>query len=1153
MFPNHRLNSHIVKSTSLPAVFAALLLALCAPILTHSSFSQTGAQTGAPNADANAKALADFSSRLPKIERLEGTIETTTGGATLRAQLQFQAPDKLRIEIQEGGGARAQTIVASENETRFFDPATKRVQRVPYNVARQWWRSWNLASGGPANFLLSALSPEQTAPFYAPSTPAAGVLSLDAQSDAAKTEAPKLISDSVQFGGGGDRIFYAPFKRRVWNRPAKIALRSPVGKAQMIREETDDNGQITTTTISLDANNWPQSASAKDAKNRIIADWKYALKPREEAFPEATFSFDFAPDIVVEDARLQALKEYSGASAPDKFNKGTVLARQAEAWPEAFAAWEESSRLAPNASAPQLAIYEAAIITRDLDRADAALAKLQPILGADSFEWNWRNAAVLIARRQWESAQTSLETAARLRPQDLQVQLTLADLLRARSNFDGARGVLLPILSSELGPNAVQVRAAEMLADLMRNADAGVLAALPNETVWQKLARAHIDLQAGKTATLVTENLDALDSFARGLETAGRGEDAIAAWQKIAERAFADADARLHLMALFARKGEIALSLSQYRELIAKTSSMKTQNEYQDALLGTWRKSFRQEQLKAVLSQRAISTNATEDDARLWLKYQETYGSNEDVAAAVNGGVARFSRSAWWRSRQAQLLSAPLASYPDNITQERIQRDVLKAIDLAIAFDSSQPYYAIQRALILTQRASPPTMVIDKAKSVPLVQAAEDALSILLKQWPDDADVQIAVASQRLALEADGAHADSIALLQSALREGMPDWGEDRHFISFSSRQVLLSALRRDGKWAVITPEYINLFRSSRSAEEELGVALNYLRLMMNREEDEQIASALVDFAREPWSFEDSQQLIQPLVNVVLSKTETPGVPALADGVLRALQANNSPYARLMAAYFLSNKARAARRLAAAAEAPINADILAETAANDLATSMKNLTNLTENPDHILASRAAALLGEDAMNQSAPASAVPFLTRAVALEPRDVNLRVARATALLAQSKGEESIALRDDALRALPPSFEVLHQLAKLSYQVGIEADRDNTTRLADAAMNMGLISPEISSGDWQFAALTAARANLDAGKTPAASAIYNGLASPQWGELDRAVALIDWETNLRNLEQEDQADAIAAQLKALELSAVQQQMAESAWAAIG
>ena len=606
-------------------------------------------------------------------------------------------------------------------------------------------------------------------------------------------------------------------------------------------------------------------------------------------------------------------------------------------------------------------------------------------------------------------------------------------------------------------------------------------------------------------------------------------------------------------MALHALRGEVAPSLVQYRELATATSSLKIQGEYQDALLNVWRKAFRQAQLKAVLEQRSLSTNANEDDARLWLKYQENFGSNEEIAAAVSGGVARFSRSAWWRSRQGEQISGPLADYPAPAIQEKIERDALKVIDLAIAFDPGQPYYAVQRALILTQRASPPTFVIDKARTVPLRKPAEEALSTLLKQWPGDPDVQIAVASQRLALEADGAHGDSIALLQSALQEGVPDWGEDRHFISFSSRQVLLSALRRDRKWAALTPEYITLFRSSRSADEELGVALNFLRLKMNRREVDEIAAALVTFAREPWSFEDSQQLMQPLVNALVLKTATKGQPSLADSIVRVLQADNNPYSQLVAAYFLSSGARVARRIAAAREAPLNADLEAEDAVAGLKTALDNLTTLIDNPDRILAARAAALLGEEAMNENAPDSALPFLTRAVELEPRDVNLRVALATALLAQDKGSEAIAARDAALRALPASFEVLHRLAKLSGQIAIASERENSFRLANSAMNIGQSAPDISSGQWQFSALTAARASLDAGKTGNANNIYNGLASPQWGQLDRAVALIDWETNLRNAEQDDQADAIAIQLESLELSEVQQQMAQNAWAAVG
>lgn len=1148
MFIYHRLNSLIVKLSIKPQFF----LFLCGLLSSASIFSTS---VLAQNTEVADKPLADFSSRLPRTERIEGTLETTFNNTTLRGQLQFQAPDKLRIELAEGNGARALILVASAEETRIFDPETKRVQRLPYNFARQWWRGWDLRFGGPANFIFSALSPEGTAPFYASTAAATGELSLVAKSDEAKTEAPKLIGDLVRFGGSGDRIFYAPFKRRVWNRPSKITLSFPAGKSQITRTETDDNGQITTAAIALDGKGWPQSVLVSDAKNRVVSNWRYTIKPREAAFPETAFSFDFTPDVVLEDGRLKAIKEYAGTDAASKLNLGTTLARQAEAWPEAYAAWQEASRLAPNATAPHFAIYEAALTTRDLDLAEAALTKLTPMLGADSFEIAWRKAAVLVARREWAGAQTALETAARLHPQDLQVGITLADLLRTRGDFTGARAVLLETLKSEAQPNSFKAQAAEMLASLASGGAATeVLGALPSDNIWQKLARAHIELQQGKAATLVTDDLDALASWAGGLEKAGRNDEAVAAWQTVAARAAApgDQNAHLHLMALYAQQGDAAASLAQYRELATRSTSLKIQGEFQDALLSTWRKVFRQGQLRGVLEQRSIATNATEDDVRLWLKYQETNGSSDDVAAAVGNGLARFPRSAWWRSRQGEVISAPFSPNLDSLTQDRIQREALKAIDTAMAMEPGQPYYAIQRALLLTQRATPVTAVIDPARMAPWRKPAEEALNNLLKQWPDDPDVQIAVASQRLALESDGAHNDSINLLQSAVRDGEPDWDEDRHFISFSSRQVILSALRRDKKWDALTPQYVNLFRSSRSADEELGVALNYLRLKMNRHEIDEIAFMLVDWAREPWSFEESQQLMQPIVNVLASKTKTPGQPSQAEEIIIALQKNPNPYARLVTAYFLANITRSAKRVAAQAEAPLNADIMAERASANLKAGLEALVPLVNNTDHILASRAAAVLGEEAMNRNAPEEAATHLTRAVALEPRDVNLRVALGTALLAQGKGELALNVRNDALRSLPATFQVLHRLAKLSYQISNTADQENAVRLATAAMNQGQVSPEVSAGDWQFSALTSARADLNAGKLTTAAAIYNGLSNPQWDMLDRAIALIDWEDNLRNSDHAEQADKVAAQFKALGLSPQEQAMVERAWAGL-
>jgi tetratricopeptide (TPR) repeat protein len=1088
--------------------------------------------------------LTDFAQRFPKPERLEGTIEQTQNGVTSRARLSFQAPDKLRIEI-EGDAAsqiRAQVIVAAGNETRLYDPATKRVQRLPYNIARQWWRGWDLRFGGPANLFLFGLSAEALDKFYESKTQAS-TLTLQAQPG---VEA-RFINDYVRFGGSGDRIFYAPLKRHVWNRPEKIVIDAK-DAAQLVRSETRD-GQTLTASIAH-ATGLPKTASLTDEKNRVVASFAYALKPRATAFPGNIFSLDLAPGQVIEDASLRPLAEYSGTDANSKFNLGVALWKHSEELDAAFAAWDEAGKLAPQATAPLLATFEAALAARDTQRAADALDKLGKLLGADSPEVLQRRATLAVAQRDWAAAQRALETAVRLQPQNLQLKLLLADVLRTCGEFTVARDRLLEIVKTAASANStVQAEAALMLGALSWNDGDEVLKLLPEQgaNLWQKIARAQIfSLQGKNFDSIETDNPAALAALGVISERVGQDAPAIAAWQKIVERTPSPGDrtARLHLVALYARRGDIASSLAQYREIIAATPDLQTQSEVQNALLGAWRKAFRQNQLRTALEQRALSTNAGEDDARLWLAFQDQFGSADDIENAIGNGLARFPRSAWWRAQRAEQIMAQVPKTPETAARDRLQRDALDYAEQAVALEPEQPYYAIQRALILTQRATPITGVIDIGRYDPLRKIANQALDELLKKWPDDPDVQLAVATQRLALEEANQHAATIDLLMTALRGGAPE-ATDRHFISFSARQVLVTALREAGRDDDMLAQYQILFRAARTSGEELGVALNLVRWLMNHKNAAGLAQALTLFAHENWSFADSQQLLQPLVNVVASKAE------LWPDVLTALRNGNDPYGRYVAAMLLANRELRAREVLAQPEAPLSAERDLAAVSSALAAALKELEPVASGADRVLAARAAGLLGEQAINRGDAAAGETRIARAAEIEARAIDLRIALSTAQLAEQKSAEALATRDAAVRAMPHSFENLQRLAKLSDRIGATGDEANTARLASIAMNAGSAAPEIAAGDFQMAALIAARTALYANQNAPAITIYNGLSSAQWSAIDRAVALLDWQQTLNDVGKTDQAQLIATQLDALGLSPQERNIAQNNWEA--
>lgn len=1076
----------------------------------------------------------------PQWSRLEGTVESTSAGVTSRAKISVQGPGQMRLDIQPDEAARipAQTVLVTNGQTRTYDQATKRTLALPYSV--MGLRNWNIQAGGPANFVLQHFADG----LKLPATGKAEFAGAD----------PNFISDYVRFGGSGDRIFYAPYKRTQWDGPAKVVLEWKGSGPVSTRTELDENGRVLTrAALSYTATGIPTEATVTDGANRVIAKFKYDLKEVAEPFPATTFAPPAIPGQIEEDAQLKSIDAYSGSDARNKFNQGMALMSQAEELPAAYTAWDNAAALAPQATAPHFAIYQAAIATRDLARAELALDQLERLLGKNSFTVLWQRTGLLLARRDWAGAQTTLEAAITAEPQNLQAKLSLADVLRARGDLAKAQSQLLEILKSTSPQSETQAQAAQMLAELSSgNATAPALAALPETgtaTLWQNVARVLVQLQGGQTAKAFdTDNTQALAVQALQFERTGQDNEALPLWRKILTilPSPTDTETRTRLMALFARRGDFNNSLEQYRELIATAPGLKARRTVQEQLITAWQKVLRLEQLKTVLEQRSLSSNATADDVRLWLTYQEAFGDDEGIAAAIQNGMARFTRDAWWRARQSELLMERASQTVETRSFEQLQRDALRVIDDAVILDPQQPYYGIQRALILTQMATPLKGVVVRGNYDGPKKTAHAALDELLKKWPNDPDVQIAVASQRLALDGDGKNGPAIELLQKALRGGTAGVGEDRHFISFSSRQILISALRRDKRWEEITPQYEILFRVAQTGQEQVGVALNYLRLLMNQEQPEAIANLLIYMAKEAWSFDESQQVLVPLINVtaVNANALPPTIEALAK--------NPDPYARLVLAKLNSILAANARDVLADPDAPLDAERNLQAIDEKLKESLAALEPMLGSNDKIFAARAAALLGEEAINRNEPAIAVSRLRTATAIEPRDVNLRIAIANALVGQNQTSTALKERDEMLRVLPHDFATLQAIAKFSVRVGEASDHAFTTRLAALSANTAVSSPRIGLGQWQLAAFNLARANFDAGKIDEAIRMYNQLAGPQWNIIERAVALIDLEENLKTANQTEQAAAVAARLEALGLEQQQRLRAEDFWASL-
>jgi hypothetical protein len=392
--------------------------------------------------------------------------------------------------------------------------------------------------------------------------------------------------------------------------------------------------------------------------------------------------------------------------------------------------------------------------------------------------------------------------------------------------------------------------------------------------------------------------------------------------------------------------------------------------------------------------------------------------------------------------------------------------------------------------------------------------------------------VQIAIGIQRLALSASNELEPTIQLLQVALRGGTPSQeavNGDRHQAVFPARQALAAALRQAKRYDEAARQYETLLLGSRDAGEEMGVAINYAFLLIDQKNSAGIAQLMVRLAREPWPFGSAQQLIDSFISALLPHR------ALAQQVAVALRGTEDPGARLAAMRLDAALLELARKQATDPKDALDADVKLNTAEQAASASLQALEAVVAGADKVLAGRAAALLGENALNRRDAPGAVRWLKTAVEIEPRDVNLRVALARAYLANKQRAEAMAVRDAILQTLPPTVENLHLVSILSLRLDLPGDAAST---AVRAMNTARLGKEAAAEDFETAALIAARSLFDSGGAPRAMEIYKELAATQWPVPDRAAALLDLRARFQKAGREDEAAQITAQLQALKMN---------------
>src|SRR5690606_16417658 len=201
----------------------------------------------------------------------------------------------------------------------------------------------------------------------------------------------------------------------------------------------------------------------------------------------------------------------------------------------------------------------------------------------------------------------------------------------------------------------------------------------------------------------------------------------------------------------------------------------------------------------------------------------------------------------------------------------------------------------------LRTRAMLNPAIIDPRQRQLKLDAAQAAYEELAKKWGDNSDVKLAAAMVRLPLDESGQRKATLQSIDATLVEAQPLQGSyhqdnadavgGNHMRAFTARQAKASIARRQGDFDAVTRYYQELMVSSRSAEEEQGVALNYLRQAAYNKNVPAITALVVRLAHEPWKWDDLSNLLNA-VGGVLSFNY-----AMAMEVIENLQASPDPYA----------------------------------------------------------------------------------------------------------------------------------------------------------------------------------------------------------------------------------------------------------------
>jgi tetratricopeptide (TPR) repeat protein len=288
--------------------------------------------------------------------------------------------------------------------------------------------------------------------------------------------------------------------------------------------------------------------------------------------------------------------------------------------------------------------------------------------------------------------------------------------------------------------------------------------------------------------------------------------------------------------------------------------------------------------------------------------------------------------------------------------------------------------------------------------------------------------------------------------------------------------------LVKQGRTDEAARQYEILFLSSRDAGEQASVAVQYLAMLQSRAVESKtlvpvVARLMTSMAREAWPLETSQGALTGYSRALVTRGVKLDALAtsLALQVSAALRAAKTPAATVAAAHLHYALERGARELLTVPNAPPVTDRLVREALALAAASDESLKPIAGGDDRILASRAAALLGERHGARGEWNEAAQWLQRAVAGEPVSIDLRVGLGRAYNAAKQPDKALAVREDLLRGLPRSSEVLRRASAISREAG---KNDDAAKFAAQALNVAQSTNGVGVGSTEEIAFIAARA---------------------------------------------------------------------------